>query len=72
MFEFFDTFLEVVSIIIDFIVNFFSGLIYFIKMLVESSVYLTMCLGYLPTFLSVFASAIIAMSIIMMILNHGG
>lgn len=72
MFEFFDGLVSLLSSIISFIVNFFTGLLSLFKMIGTSLVFITECIGYLPPFLIVFVTAIIAYSVIMMIINHGG
>lgn len=72
MFEFFDGLVSLLSSIISFIVNFFTGLLSLFKMIGTSLVFITECIGYLPPFLIVFVTAIVAYSVIMMIINHGG
>lgn len=42
------------------------------RMIASSVVYITECIGYLPPFLIVFVTALVAYSIILMIINHGG
>lgn len=72
MFQFFDGLVSLISSIISFVINFFAGLLNLFKMMAESLVFITECIGYLPPFLIVFVTAIIGFSIILMIINHGG
>ena len=72
MFEFFDGIASFLSSIISFIVNFFTGLLSMFRMIASSVVYITECIGYLPPFLIVFVTALVAYSFILMIINHGG
>lgn len=72
MFSFFDSFVDTISTIINFIINFFTGMVHFIAMMAQSLGYLGEVILYLPPFILVFVTAIISLSIIMMIINHGG
>lgn len=72
MFQFFDGLVNFISSIIMFLVNFFTGLVQFFGMVASSLVFLTEAIGYVPPFLIVFVTAIVALSIIMQIINHGG
>lgn len=72
MFEFFDGLVSLISTVINFVVNFFTGLVNFFLMVGRSLVFITECIGYLPPFLVVFATAIIGLSIVLQIVNHGG
>ncbi|MCI9438644.1 MAG: hypothetical protein HFH85_16080 [Lachnospiraceae bacterium] len=72
MFAFFDGLVSFLSSVINFIVNFFTGLVNFFVMVGESLVFITECIGYMPPFLIVFITAIVALSIILQIVNHGG
>lgn len=72
MFEFFDGIVSFLGSLILFIVNFFSGLITFFKMVAQSLVFITECIGHMPAFLIVFLTCIVSLSIIMQIINHGG
>lgn len=72
MFEFFDGLVSLLSSVISFFVNFFTGLFSLFKMIGSSVVYITECIGYLPPFLIVFVTALVAYSVILMIVNHGG
>lgn len=72
MFQFFDGIVNLISTIINFIVNFFSGLVSFLVMVGKSLVFITECIGYMPSFLIVFLTAIVGLSIVLQIINHGG
>lgn len=72
MFEFFDAIGSFLASLVSFIVNFFSGLVTFFLMVGRSLVFLTECIGHLPPFLTVFLAAIIALSVILHTVNHGG
>lgn len=72
MFAFFDGVVQFLSTVIDFIINFFSGLLHFFVMLTSSLTFLSAVVAYLPVFLQVFVLAVIGMSIVYQIINHGG
>lgn len=72
MFEFFDSIASFLASVISFIVNFFTGLITFFTMIGQSLLFLTDCIGHLPSFLIVFIVAIVGISIIVHTVNHGG
>ncbi|MCI9188608.1 MAG: hypothetical protein HFH84_03090 [Lachnospiraceae bacterium] len=72
MFAFFDGVVQFLSTVIDFIINFFSGLLHFFVMLTSSLTFLAAVVAYLPVFLQVFVLAVIGMSIVYQIINHGG
>lgn len=72
MFEFFEGLVSFFSSIINFLVNFFSGLLQMLKLIPQSLVFITQAIGYMPPFLIVFVTAIVSLSVIMMIVNHGG
>lgn len=72
MFEFFDGLVSLISTLISFVVNFFSGLVSLFLMIAQSLVFITECIGHLPPFLVVFVTAIVGLAIILQIVNHGG
>lgn len=72
MFAFFDGLVEFISTVINFVINFFSGLVHFFLMVGQSMAYLVACIGYMPAFLTAFVLCIVGLSIILQIVNHGG
>lgn len=72
MFAFFDGIVQFLSTAIDFIINFFSGLLHFLLMLAASLSFLVTVVVYLPAFLQIFILAVIGTAVVYQIINHGG
>lgn len=72
MFAFFDGLVNFISTVINFVINFFSGLVHFFLMVGASMGYLVILIAHLPPFLHVAVFAVVGLSIVFQIINHGG
>lgn len=70
MFNFFQSILDTITILINFAVNFVQGLIGFVTSLILGSTYLVETVAFLPAPIVGVALTIIAISVIYMILNR--
>lgn len=70
MFNFFQSILDFLDLVIKFVVNFITGMIGFVTNLVLGSVYLIETVAFLPSPLVGTALTIIAIAVIFSILNR--
>ncbi len=71
MFKFFDSIVEVIALVINFVINAFKMLILLITQIPKALAYLTAVFGYLPAFLSTFIVIFIAIAVIVTLINKG-
>lgn len=70
--DFLQTVVDTIVSIFSFFLNLIMGLLNFLKLLPTYISYVTLSVGFLPSFLTVFASATIAIAVIYVILGRGG
>ena len=68
MFKFFDSIVEVIALVINFVINAFNMLILLITQLPKALAYLTAVFVYLPAFLSTFFVIFIAIAVIVILI----
>lgn len=72
MIEFFQSIFNYISVIVDFVVSFFTNLLNVMSYVPRSLVALGQCFGLLPAFITVPLFAVISISLIINILNLWG
>lgn len=72
MFAFFDGLVSFLSTVINFVINFFSSLVHFFIMVAQSMAFIVDCINYLPVFIKIFILALVGLSIMFQVINHGG
>lgn len=70
MFKFFDFIINFIETIVEFIGHMFGMLIYFITFVLQGFTYISTCLVYLPAWVLPFITAVIALSVIYLIINR--
>ena len=70
MFNFFQSILDTLGIMVDFAINFVQGLANFVTSLASGSVYLIQTVQFLPAEIVGVALTIIAISVVFMLLNR--
>ncbi len=71
MFKFFDSIIQLIGFIINFVINMFKMLIMLITQIPKALGFITLSVSYLPPFLVTFVFLFIAVSVIVTILNKG-
>ena len=72
MFKFFEAVAEFIGIIVNFVVTTITNLITMVLMIVKGYQAVSLALFHMPTFLQVFALAVISYCIIVNLINKGG
>lgn len=70
MFNFFQSILDTISLVINYAVNFVAGLMDFIESLVAGSAYLVEVIAFLPVQILGIASVIVAAAVFFAVLNR--
>ena len=71
MFEFFNSIIDWIQVLVNYLVSFFKFLITFITMIPKGLGWLVLMFGYLPAFVSAFAVTFVVISIVLQIMNKG-
>ncbi len=72
MFKFFDAIAQFIGIIVDFIVTTITNLYNMVVMIAKGYGAVSLAMFHMPTFLQVFALAVISYCIIINLINKGG
>lgn len=72
MFKFFDAIGQFIGIIVDFVITTITNLINMITMIAKGYAAVSLAMFHMPTFLQVFAVAVISYCIIINLINKGG
>lgn len=69
MFAFFDFVIELITTVVNFVINLFEMIVYFITFVVQGVAYVGTCIVYLPSWVLPFITAVIAFSVITFLIN---